>query len=230
MTSHTYTRYDKELVNLRELVDRMGVHVSVQMGMLLKGIEELPSEGKFDEVIENDTVINGMEVKASKTVLKLLARRAPVGKDLRMIIAASRVVTDLERIGDESVTIARALIEGKSNSPCTDGGVTVSTASLLASGINLLERALLALQNDDVETAQEMMDKHVANEGTYYHDANQLIDCIKQHHESIEESFNAALQANSLKRICDHIHNICEHTVFLVEGEDIRHPEVDDRG
>jgi phosphate transport system protein len=228
MSSHTLKRYDKELDKLRDQVERMGDHVSSQMSMLLKGIEDLPSESHFDDVIESDITINGMEVKASKTVLKLLARQQPVGRDLRLIIAASRVVTELERIGDEVVTIARALKESKQNSPCTDGGVTVSTASLLASGINLLERALLALHNDDIETAKEMMNRHVAHQGTYYQDADQLIECIKQHHESIEESFNAALQANSLKRICDHIHNICEHTIFLVEGEDVRHPEIED--
>ena len=229
MSSHILKRYDKELDKLREQIELMGEHVSVQMGLLLKGIEELPSESNFDDVIESDVMINGMEVKASKTVLKLLARQAPVGKDLRMIIVASRVITDLERIGDESVTIARALKESKQTSPCTDTGVMVSTGALLASGINLLERALLALHNDDVETAKEMMNRHVSHNGTYYQDAEQLIECIKQHHDTIEESFNAALQVNSLKRICDHIHNICEHTVFLVEGEDIRHPEVDDR-
>ena len=230
MSSHTYKRYDTELDKLTEQVERMGDHVSTQMGLLLKSIEELPSETNLDDVIESDITINGMEVKASKTVLKLLARRAPVGKDLRMIIVASRVITELERVGDETVTIARALKESKQPSPCADSGVMVSTGALLASGINLLERALLALHNDDADTAKEMMARHVSHEGSYYQDADQLIDCIKQHHETIDESFNAALQVNSLKRICDHIHNICEHTVFLVEGEDIRHPEVDDRG
>ena len=229
MTTHTFKRYDKELDKLREQVERMGDHVSMQMNLLLQGIEKLPGDANLDEIMESDITINGMEVKVSKTVLKLLARQAPVGKDLRMIIAASRVVTDLERIGDEVVTIARALNESKQHSPCTEGSVSVSTASLLSSGINLLERALLALHNDDVETAKEMMNRHVTHQGTYYQDADQLIECIKQHHDSIEESFNAAMQANSLKRICDHVHNICEHTVFLVEGEDIRHPEVDDR-
>ena len=228
MTSHTLKRYDKELDKLKEQVEHMGEHVALHMGMLLKGIEDLPGDSKFDEVIESDITINGMEVKASKTVLKLLARQQPVGRDLRMIIASSRVVTELERIGDEVVTIARTLKESHQHSPCTDGGVTVSTASLLASGINLLERALLALHNDDVETARDMMNRHVAHEGTYYQDADQLIECIKQNHESIEESFSAALQANSLKRICDHIHNICEHTIFLIEGEDVRHPEIQD--
>ena len=229
MSSHTYKRYDTELDKLTEQVERMGDHVSTQMGLLLKSIEELPSETNLDDVIESDITINGMEVKASKTVLKLLARRAPVGKDLRMIIVASRVITELERVGDETVTIARALKESKQHSPCTDSGVMVSTGALLASGIKLLERALLALHNDDVDTAKQMMNRHVSHEGSYYQDADQLIECIKQHHETIDESFNAALQVNSLKRICDHIHNICEHTVFLVEGEDIRHPEVDDR-
>ncbi len=228
MSSHILKRYDKELDKLKQQIEHMGEHVSSNMNMLLTAIEELPADAGLEEVIESDVTINGMEVKASKTVLKLLARQQPVGRDLRLIIAASRVVTELERIGDETVTIARALKESKHNSPCTEGDVTVSTASLLTSGINLLERALLALQNDDVETSRDLMSRHVAEEGTYYQDADQLIECIKQHHESIDDSFNAALQANSLKRICDHIHNICEHTIFLVEGEDIRHPEFED--
>lgn len=225
---HTFRRYDKELVKLKNQVDKMGHYVSNQIELVLDHLDEDSEDMEFDDVYENDVTINGMEVKASKTVIRLLAKQAPVGKDLRFIIAVSRIVTELERIGDEVVTIARSFGDHSQANPCMDhSSVSVSVASLLAAAKNLLDRALLAAQNDDVETATNMINHHLAKEGTYYEDAQHLVACIKEHHDSIDESFNAALQANSLKRICDHICNICEHTIFLVSGEDIRHKEND---
>jgi phosphate transport system protein len=224
---HTLRRYDKELVKLKHQVEKMGDHVSRQIDLVLDHVDDDQPNMDFDDVFENDVTINGMEVKASKTVIRLLAKQAPVGKDLRFIIAVSRIVTELERIGDEVVTIARSFDEDAQVTTCTEKPVTVSVTSLLASAKNLLDRALLAARHDDVDTATSMINSHLAKEGSYYEDAQQLVACIKEHHESIEGSFNAALQANSLKRICDHICNICEHTVFLVTGEDIRHQEDD---
>lgn len=222
---HTFRRYDKELVKLKNQVEKMGHYVSNQIDLVLDHIEDDAAEMEFDDVFENDVTINGMEVKASKTVIRLLAKQAPMGKDLRFIIAVSRIVTELERIGDEVVTIARSFNDKNQAAPCDEHSVSVSVASLLASAKNLLDRALLAAQNDDVDTATNMIQRHLAKEGSYYEDAQRLVACIKEHHETIEESFNAALQANSLKRICDHICNICEHTVFLATGKDIRHQE-----
>ena len=222
---HTFQRYDKELLKLKNQVDKMGHYVSTQIELVLDHIDADNPSMEFYDVYENDVTINGMEVKASKTVIRLLAKQAPVGKDLRFIIAVSRIVTELERIGDEVVTIARSFSEQEQVTSCTEHSVTISVASLLASAKNLLDRALLATQNDDIDTANSMIQRQLSEEGSYYADAKQLIACIKKHHDSMEESFNAALQVNSLKRICDHIRNICEHTVFLVTGEDIRHQD-----
>ncbi len=220
---HTFRRYDKELNKLKNQVEKMGYYVAHQIDIVLNQLES-DDEKDFGEVFENDVTINGMEVKAGKTVIRLLAKQQPVGKDLRFIIAVSRIVTELERIGDEVVTIARSFSEqDEMVAPCIDQSVTVSVTSLLAAAKNLLDRAMLAAQNDDMDTAASMIEKHLAKEGSYYEDSKKLVECIKEHHDDIEESFNAALQANSLKRICDHICNICEHTVFLVSGDDIRH-------
>lgn len=223
---HTLRRYDKDLQKLKRQVEKMGTHVSGQIKLVIDHLEQEPADLDFDDVLENDISINGMEVKASKSVLRLLAKQSPVGKDLRFIIAVSRIVTELERIGDEVVTIARSFHHQNEVSPCAEKSLEVSLTSLLASAGNLLDRAMLAAQNDDLETAMAMIEKHLARDGSYYEDAEELVNCIKKHHESIDEGFNAALQANSLKRICDHICNICEHTVFLVSGEDIRHQEI----
>ncbi|MBT8440352.1 MAG: hypothetical protein KJO91_11540, partial [Gammaproteobacteria bacterium] len=206
---HTLRRYDKELIKLKNQVEKMGEHVSSQIDLVVDQLDDSPQTMDFEEVFENDISINGMEVKASKTVIRLLAKQAPVGKDLRFIIAVSRIVSELERIGDEVVTIAHSFEEHARPSPCIDNAIEVSVTGLMSSAKNLLDRALLAAHNEDIETAANMMEKHLHKEGTYYQDAEKLVGCIKEHHESLDESFTAALQVNSLKRICDHICNIC---------------------
>lgn len=224
-TNHTYKRYDKELSKLKQQVERMGDEVSSQMDLLLNHLEEQDISDNFEDIIDNDVSINGMEVKASKTVIKLLAKRAPMGKDLRFIIAASRMVTDLERIGDEVVVMARSLVESHKLPECDEKSITVNLAGLVASAMNLLDRALLAAQNEDIDTANAMIENHLKKGGSYHEQAQELIVCIKKNYESIDMSFNMALQANALQRICDHVCNICEHIVFLVSGDDIRHQE-----
>ena len=131
---HTYKRYDKELQKLREQVARMGDHVSQQLNLLLNHLESADKES-FEEIIENDVSINGMEVKASKTVIRLLAKRAPMGSDLRLIIASSRTVTELERIGDEVVSMAKTLMADGELGVCKGASVAEALEALIASSI-----------------------------------------------------------------------------------------------
>lgn len=221
---HTYKRYDKELNKLREQVAQMGEYVSRQLELLLSHISARDTE-RFEEVIENDVSINGMEVKASKTVIKLLAKRAPVGSDLRMIIASSRIVTELERIGDEAVSMAKNLMGSKDLGICENKGVAQTLESLIATAMNLLDRALLAAQNDDAEAAKSLIDEYVRKGGPYHKQAEELIVCVKEHYDSMQQSFHAAMLVNALTRISDHIGNICEHIIFYISGDDIRHQD-----
>jgi len=223
--AHTYKRYDKELGKLKQQVERMGDQVSRQLALLLGHLEDFSDKSEFDDIIENDESINGMEIKAGKTIIKLLAKRAPVGSDLRFIISASRIVTELERIGDEVVVLARSLAESSQLPNCDKESITVNMAGMVALAMNLLDRALLAVQNDDIDTALAMIEKQLNKEGSYHQQANELVQCIKKNHDSTDQAFDAALQANALTRVCDHVCNICEHVVFLVSGDDIRHQD-----
>ncbi|MGD2119186.1 MAG: phosphate signaling complex protein PhoU [Chromatiales bacterium] len=220
--NHTYKRYDKELGKLKKQVANMGDHVTSQLDLLLEQLNR-GGEADFESLVENDVTINGMEVKASKTVIRLLAKRAPVGRDLRFIIASSRIVTDLERIGDEVVAMAKSLADSIHLGICDTREVSSDLSNLIARSMNLLDRALLAAQNEDEKTAQDIMSNDLLRGGGFHEEANKLIVCVREHYDSMEQSFNVALQVNALTRIADHICNICEHVVFLVTGEDIRH-------
>ena len=224
MQTHTYKRYDKELNKLRDQVAGMGDMVSKQLDLMLENLRN-DSEDRFEDVIENDDTINGMEVKASKTVIKLLAKRAPMGKDLRMIIASSRMVSELERIGDEIVSMAKSLLSTGELGICGEKSVVDTLEELISSAMNLLDRALLAAQNEDEVAATSLIEEHVKKGGAYHQQAQALIGCVEEHYDSSQKSFYAALLVNALMRISDHISNICEHIVFLVSGEDVRHQD-----
>lgn len=222
MQKHIYKRYDTELNKLRDQVAGMGDMVSKQLDLMLANLHD-NSDERFEDVIENDVTINGMEVKASKTVIKLLAKRAPMGKDLRMIIASSRMVTELERIGDEIVSMAKSLRNSGELGICGDKSVVETLEGLISTAMNLLDRALLAAQNEDVDSANNLIRDYVKKGGPYHQQAHELITCVEEHYDSSQKSFYAAMLVNALMRISDHICNICEHIIFLVLGEDVRH-------
>lgn len=228
---HTFKRYDKELTKLKTQISKMGQHVTQQISLML---DELHSESGIsfdnvlDEVIDNDVAINGMEVKVGKTVLKLLAKRAPMGKDLRFIISSSRIVTELERIGDEIVSMAKSLANNKEWNISDDAAISNDLESLLVMAKQLLDRALIAVQNDDDETALIIIQEHVKKGGAFHKMANEMTNSVKSNYDtnnSVEQGFNTALVINALIRVSDHIENICEHVIFLVSGKDIRHKE-----
>ena len=220
---HILKRFDKDLDKLRSQVERMGNEVSRQMDLLLGHLDDDVSGDDFDDVIDNDLAINSIENKANRTVIKLLAKRSPMGKDLRVIIGFSRMISDLERIGDELVTMAKTLAEAHDLPDCMDGSKTITLAEMLVMAMNLLDRALLAAQNEDVETAREMLEKSLDQHSSYKQKLSEMINCIKKNHTQTQNGFHAALQSHSLQRICDHICNICEHTVFMVTGDDLNH-------
>jgi len=222
--NHTFKRFDKDLDKLRSQVERMGNEVSRQIDLLLSHLQAGKTTD-YDDVIENDMTINGLENKANRTVIKLLAKRSPMGRDLRVIIGFSRMITDLERVGDELVTMAKSLADAKELPDCFDGNNTITLAEMLVMAMNLLDRALLAAQNEDLETAQDMLQKSLTKQSSYKIKLAEMIECVKKHHAESSNGFHSALQTHSLQRVCDHICNICQHTVFMVTGEDVNHEE-----
>lgn len=221
---HTFKRYDKELQKLRDQIARMGDLVSRQMDLLLNNFD-VSDTANYEEVIEGDLSINGMEIKASKIIIRLLAKRAPVGVDLRLVIASSRMITDLERIGDEIVSMAKTLMAGEELGICDNQKVLQLLQTLTATAMNMLDRTLLAANNDDEAAARMLIEKYVGVTGSYIKDTEELVLCVQENYEDKQRTFHAALLINSLQRISRHISNICEHIVFYISGEDIRHAE-----
>ena len=81
------------------------------------------------------------------------------------------------------------------------------------------------MKPDAIIAATALIDEHVKKGGSYHQQAHELIVCVEEHYDSSQKSFYAAMLVNALMRISDHICNICEHIIFLVSGEDVRHQD-----
>lgn len=224
-SAHTLKKFDEELSTLRDLVLKMGGLVEEQV---LRAVEAM-DRGDTDvarAVIERDREIDRLELKADEEVAQLLARRAPLGVDLRTVLTLSKTVNDLERIGDEAKKIARIAVqlqEGPDGQDVVPQLAEVGALSRLA--LTMLRGALDALVRLDLERAGRVGDQDDALDDAYKAMVAGLKRFMTGHPQAIGQAVQVMFAVKALERIGDHSKNIAEYVFYLVEGRDVRHPK-----
>ncbi len=222
---HISAEFNRELNDLRSRVLAMGGLVEEQIQSAAAAFRNRDSEAAI-AVIHRDAEVNAMEVEIDETVTHILARRQPTAVDLRMLIAIVKIITDLERIGDEAEKVAKMAVDlagqgafGKGKSP---SGID-HLASLVA---GLLNRALDSFARLNVEDAfsTACMDREVDKE--YESLLRGLITLMMEDPRTIGSVLDVIWAARALERVGDHAKNICEYVIYLVEGRDVRHLSV----
>lgn len=220
---HILTGFDKDMEKLQRRVVRMGQLVKEQLNMVKEALGRAGVEAIGQEIIENDDQIDRLEVKADRSIVKILARRSPMGMDLRYIICASRVVTDLERLGDEVVQIARTLLEEKHTlGQCDNVSAMVEVKSMLFMLDELCDRVCEAFERFDEVTAREIAFGAASTEGELQKRIDHMKACTGQD-EDVSAAVGRVLVLRSMERALRYIQNISEHIIFLVTAEDVRH-------
>lgn len=154
--AHTVKQFDVQLANLRNLVLEMGGLVEDQIQNAIKALND-EDVSAAREVIARDQIINGMQVKTDEDSVNLIALRQPLGSDLRLIMSLSKIVTDLERIGDEAEKIARMAVktyDGDNNPPSAK--LLRDVAPMAKQATTMLHDCLDALARLNVEQAIEV--------------------------------------------------------------------------
>ncbi len=223
MTQHTFRRYDEELDELKARVLAMGGLVERAIRRAMKSLNKFDME-RARKVIERDKAINALEVEIDEMTRTLLALRQPAAGDLRFIISAIKIVTDLERIGDLAEGIAESTLQTK-DTPLTN---LESLNSLAEAVIVQVNSALDAFSRGDVDTALATVEND--------RKVNKLFRAMQREHLSymIEDPrrISAGIMAmnigRNLERIGDHAANISEMTIYMVRGHDIRHVDHDE--
>lgn len=223
MTQHTYKRYDEELNDLKERVLAMGGLVERAIRRAMKSLNQFDVE-KAHKVISRDKVINALEVEVDEMTRTLLALRQPAAGDLRFIITAIKIVTDLERSGDLAEGIAESVLQSQDH-PLTH----LDSMNSLADAVYLqFSAALDAFARGDVDAALAVVegDKRV----------NKLFKAVQRENlsymiEDPRQITSGLISMNIgryLERIGDHASNISEMVIYMVKGHDIRHVDHDE--
>ncbi len=227
---HTFKRFDQDLAQLNSLVMKMGGLVEEQIKDAVQALVDGDVEAAR-EVIARDHVVNGLDVRITEEVTQILALRAPMGVDLRMLVSVSKTVTDLERIGDEAEKIARMAIhihDGPGTPPNHSLYRDIYAMSGIAAG--MVHGVLDALARMDAEGAVDIARQDVDLDDDFRSALRRLITYMMEDPRTIGHAIDVLFVIKALERIGDHAKNIGEYVVYLVKGKDIRHTSTDKEG
>ena len=221
---HISRKFNKELEQLRGQVSSMGGLVERQLSQAIEAIVSADSELGLD-VARRDYQVNEYEVSIDEECGRILATRAPAAADLRLIVAVIKAITDLERIGDEAQRIgilAARLAAEKQPQNRYDELKTLGEHVL-----DMVHDALDAFSRLDASDALKVVeeDKYVDEE--YDMVQRQCITLMMEDPHTVRRFMDVSWVARALERIGDHAKNISEYVIYLVQGKDVRHTELE---
>jgi phosphate transport system protein len=218
---HTSKRYDAELETVRSRVLQMGGLVETQITAAIEAL----ATGNLqlaDQVVANDHRVNALEVKIDEECSQIIARRQPAAQDLRMIMTVIKMITDLERIGDEAEKIARMTkLIYASERLLLPRFAEIKVAAGYA--LDMLKKALDAFARVDITAAAAVVKQDRLLDDQFRGILRQLITFMMEDARTISTSIEILFVAKALERIGDHSKNMSEYVVYLVKGKDVRH-------
>ncbi|VFM95275.1 MAG: phosphate uptake regulator, PhoU [Candidatus Kentron sp. G] len=221
MTQHTVHRFDEELEKIRNGVMEMGGFVEQQLTSAMAAL--VAGDSALAKTVRGgDKQANRMHLKVDKDCALLLARRTPVAIDLRLVLSATKIVNDLERIGDESKRIAKIVLMGFDNSQ--DIASMASLEDMGEQVKRIMHNSLDALAHFDAQAAEEASkEDRKINSAHNTILSDMLIMAMMGKHQNTADVLCICWVVRALERIGDHCRNICEHIIYLVRGEDVRY-------
>ncbi len=223
MNQHISRQFDNELENVRTRVLAMGGLVEEQSSHSIKALIE-GDIAMAEAVIKNGMEVNTLEVTVDRECTQILVRRQPAASDLRLVIAVTKTITDLERIGDEAQKIAKMAIKLAENQGPRSYYVGINAMGKLV--CKMVHDALDAFARTDSKSALLVARKEPESDEQYGAILRQLIEHMMEDPENVTGAMDAVWTARALERIGDHARNICENVIYLVEGKDVRHTSI----
>jgi phosphate transport system protein len=216
---HFSKLFDAELNDIREKLLVMGGKVEVMIANAMKSLVERDTE-LAERTIAFDHEINHLEVEIDEKCLHVLATRQPAARDLRFITLALKIVTDLERIGDQCAAIARRVRELNREPPLKP---YIDLPRMAHWAGVMVKEALDAFVRGDAELALK-----VCKDDQFVDDLNEqiqreLLTFMMEDPETISRAIKINYISKCLERIADHATNVAEMVIFMIKGKDIRH-------
>lgn len=220
--NHISQRFNQELEDIRQQVLTMGGLVEQNLGTAIQALVSGRADD-FNGMKAEDRKVNLLEVFIDEAVMKIIARRQPTAGDLRVVLAVSRTIVDLERIGDEAKKVYKMANRIADENEHERSRALVEAENLGAYVQRMLHEALDAFARLDATAALE-----VAREDKKVDQAHEEIMRLNMTYmledpRNIRRAVNMMWAARALERIGDHARNIAEHTIYMTTGRDVRY-------
>jgi len=224
LEGHTVRRYDGELNTLHLLVLEMGGLVLDQCKLALESLRTGDLEAAR-LVLAREAQVDALELKLDDNVWWVVGRRGPIARDLRVVMAFSKAITDLERIGDEAARMANTTLsvyDDEVRRPSRKLLRDVHTMGRIA--IGMLQDAIALYDSFDLTSAEALLRRHAELDVEFQSSLRRLSTFILEDARNVGHAINAVLLVKAVERIGDHARNLAEYIIYLVRGEDVRHP------
>lgn len=218
---HSSKQYDQELEAIRSKVLLMGGMVETQFEQALDCFRT-GDIALADKVMAEDHTVNQLEVQLDDACSHLIVKRQPAANDLRTIMATIKVITDLERIGDEASKIARTAKALHERGPSSFAHYDM-IRSIGKGTSDLLHDALDAFARRDGKQAMQLIAADEIIDHEFRTILRNLITFMMEDPRTISSALDTLWVAKAIERIGDHAKNIAEYVIYVVEGRDIRH-------
>jgi len=224
-SDHTSKQFNNELETLRQHFLTMGGVVELQVQNAVQAL--IDSNGSLaEDVKEKDSMVNKLDGIIDQECNRILAKRQPTAGDLRMVLAISKAVNELERMGDEAKKIARLTLKLIDEGESPRGYVEINRIGQMVS--RMIHDTLDAYARLDIDAAIVVMKQDHTVDQEYKTALRSLVTYMMEDPRSISRVLNVIWVLRSLERIGDHSRNVCQHLVFMVKGVDVRHVSVDE--
>ena len=218
---HLSSQFDEDLGRLRSNVLRMGGLVETQVMAAIEAYKT-GEMARVKSIIETEHTVNDLEKAIDDDCTHLIAKRQPAASDLRLVFGILKIVTDLERIGDEAKKIAKGV-----RRICEAGQVPsdygTGVRHIAEAALGMVRESLDAFARLDSALAESVIRADTDVDTEFKSIVRQLITHMMEDPRIITTSIDILSIARAVERIGDHAKNIAEHVVFIVDGRDIRH-------
>jgi phosphate transport system protein len=226
ISGHTVQAYNKELKTINDLVLELG---ELGVDQLRRALQTLKDEDAkaAGQVIDRDRKLNEIDVRADEEIIRLIAKRQPVAKDLRDVLTVQKTISDLERVGDEARKIAKLTIHFFDNGKNPPGNEILQDIFDMAEFVDrMLVVSLEAFAELNLHKALDV----IRTDEKLYEDfrsaLRRLSTFVMEDARCVGHMVDIVLALRALERIGGHAKNIGGYVIFLVTGKDVRHEDL----
>ncbi|AGH79993.1 transcriptional regulator PhoU [Psychromonas sp. CNPT3] len=218
---HISGQFNLELDDCRNQVLKMGGIIELQLKHALEILNSKDID-HANKIIKRDMQVNALEVDIDALCLRIIAKRQPAASDLRLIMAVVKTITDLERIGDVAVKIAKTVIENQNKKYPP----LISIENMGERLIKMLHNILDAFARMDLQDAVQVYYDHLNIERQYNGIIRELMVYMMEDPKSIPQVLDVLWCVRALERISCRCQNISEYIIYFVKGTDVRHMDI----